>query len=686
MQLSRRFWVILSLAVGVPLGIALALALALYFTLRYQFAPAERDLQAAAALLEQVAVAPPFAAVGREDCAVRSPLRSAWFGDLHVHTALSFDAVAFGVLSTPAAAYRFAQGETMRLRRSNRSGPFPSLRLREPLDFVAVTDHAEHFGEMRRCADVESPAYDTGVCRVFRDELWLPVSDRFKPMARLMSLAAFGSNRSRRICGDSAETCLALSRDVWQRLQRAAETAYDRSSACRFTTFVAYEYSLAEQSSNLHRNVIFANATVPPLPLSAKDATRPEQLWRWLETSCNGSGTGCQALAIPHNSNWSSGRMFAPDTSGSLPERRARARLRADLEPLVEIMQAKGDSECRDGIPSVLGAADEWCDFEKLRAPSEPVEHCGEEVGKQGMLLSGCVSRWSYARYGLIEGLAEKRRLGVNPFAFGFIASTDNHNGTSGAVAEDQYYGANGSDLEIMDRMQPPLVVPGIAKGSPARYNPGGLAGVWAEENSRESLFAAMRRRETFGTSGPRIRPRFFGGWHYSASLCRREEPLEVAYRDGVPMGGTLPRRESAQAVAPMFLATALQDPAPGAAPLDRLQVIKGWVDERGQPHQKVHDIAGGDRAADVDVATCQRRGGGYQRLCAVWRDPSFNPAQRATYYLRVLESPSCRWSTHDCVALSAQGLERPATCDDPDIPKTVQERAWSSPVWYEPS
>ena len=683
---SKRFWLIALAALGSLAALALLALLAVYLVLSHQFEPAESDAEAVEAFFGRPAERPAFAAPDREPCAERHPLRRAWFGDFHVHSALSFDAVAFGVLATPEEAYRFARGEETRLTRSDRSSvPQHSLRLHEPLDFIAVTDHAEHFGEMNRCVDADSPAYDTGICRAFRGEVWLPVPERFEPMVRLMSLAAFGKRRSRQVCGDDGAACLALSEAVWQRLQRAAEAAYDRSEACQMTSWVAYEYSLSERSANLHRNVIFANATVPPAPLSAKDAPRPEALWRWLDAQCNDSGTGCAALAIPHNSNWSSGRMFAPDRDGTLDERRARAARRARIEPLVEIMQVKGDSECRSGIPSVLGDEDPWCDFEKLRAPSEPVVHCGDEVGSQGMLLAGCVSRWSYARYGLIQGLAEADQLGVNPFAFGFIAATDTHNGTGGAVREDEYFGANGTDLEVADRLQPALTVPGIAKGQPLRYNPGGLAGVWAQENNRESLFAALRRRETFGTSGPRIRPRFFGGWGLPAGLCERADMLETAYRDGVPMGGVLPRRVASAPETPNFLVTAMRDPAPDGGLLDRAQVVKGWTDERGRTHQRVYDVAGGDRTADVDLDTCRRRGDGHRQFCTVWRDPSFDPSRRAVYYLRVLENPSCRWSTRDCLALRARGETLPAACSDANIDKTIQERAWTSAIWYAP-
>ncbi len=235
--------------------------------------------------------------------------------------------------------------------------------------------------------------------------------------------------------------------------------------------------------------------------VSAHDMQEPEQLWRWLKLSCIEGGEACDVLTIPHNSNWSSGRMWYPYSYRddlSLAQQQEYAQLRNELEPLVEIMQVKGDSECRNGLSTVVGGKDELCDFEKLRAPSEPVEDCGEEYGSGNMRLVGCLSRFSYARYALSTGLSEAKKLGVNPFKLGIVAATDNHNGTPTASMERSYMGANGTDREAVNRLKGAVEVPGgIARGSPVRYNPGGLAGVWAQENSRESLFAAMRRRET---------------------------------------------------------------------------------------------------------------------------------------------------------------------------------------------
>jgi len=432
----------------------------------------------------------------------------------------------------------------------------------------------------------------------------------------------------------------------------------------------------------LHRNVIFSNAAVPPLPLSAREVKQPEKMWRWLDEYCTNSESGCDAISIPHDANWSSGRMFFPYSLQEISreDQQDRARLRAQYEVLVETMQVKGDSECRNDLSSVIGGNDELCDFEKLRAPEEKPEDCGEQMGAGGMRLAGCVSQYSYSRYALAAGLEEQKKLGVNPFKFGIVAATDSHNGTGGAVTENNYYGATGMDRSIDRRASKPFDVPGgIAKGSPVQYNPGGIAGVWAPHNTREALFASMRRRETFGTSGPRIQPRFFGGWDLPATLCDQPDMLETAYAQAVPMGGDLP---AANAGAPSFLVSATRDPNDKATPLQRLQVIKSWSDAEGKTHQAVYEVAGDpNNGAGVDTSTCERSGEGFSRLCAVWEDPEFDRASSAVYYARAVENPSCRWLAYDC--MNAEAGERPTSCDDPLYRKTIQERAWTSPIWY---
>jgi hypothetical protein len=323
------------------------------------------------------------------------------------------------------------------------------------------------------------------------------------------------------------------------------------------------------------------------------------------------------------------------------------------------------------------------CDFEKLRKPSLPFEDCGEDYGSGGMRLVGCLSRFSYARYALSAGLEEERKLGVNPFKMGIVAATDNHNGTPTSDSETHYMGANGLDRVARNRLRGEVEVPGgIAKGSPVRYGPGGVAGVWAEENSRQSIFNAMQRRETFGTSGPRIEPRFFGGWELPADLCQSDDMITNAYDSGVPMGSDLPVN-SDLARSPMFLVSAPQDPNGNL--LQRIQIVKGWVDTDGKTYQAIYDVAGdANNGASVNINTCEPQGPGYSQLCAVWQDRDFNPETSAVYYSRVVENPSCRWSTWQCNALPEE--ERPESCTNGEVPKTIQERAWTSPIWVMPS
>ncbi|MFK7731279.1 MAG: DUF3604 domain-containing protein [Pseudomonadales bacterium] len=633
---------------------------------------------------EKDAVRPDFVAVEREDCADTNPLNNAYFGALHVHTAVSSDAYGFGVSKLPDDFYNFARGGEIELRLQNETGPVPSLRLDKPLDFAAVTDHAGNMGEQALCLDPSFEGSNGLICKVLRGEWTLPVDPSLDGIVRMLALIGLQRGRPEILCGKNGDRCLQRATEMWALNQQAAERWYDRSANCEFSTFVGYEYTLATKGANLHRNIIFKNATVPPTPISARDVKQPELMWQWLDEYCRESGTGCDALSIPHNSNWSSGRMFYPYTLRDLPreEQIKQASLRAKYERLVETMQVKGDSECRNGLNSVIGGTDELCNFEKLRPPEEVFEDCGEEQGSGGMRLAGCLSQYSYSRYALAAGLEDEQKLGVNPFKFGLIAATDSHNATGGAVAENKYLGATGTDRSIARRASKPFDVPGgIAKGSPVQYNPGGIAGVYAPQNTREDLFEAMQRRETFGTSGPRIQPRFFGGWDIDEQLCEQNNMLEAAYASAVPMGSDLPNN-AGEAATPGFLLSANKDPAADATALQAIQIIKSWSDANGETHQAVYDVAGDrNNGANVDTNTCQRSGPGFTRLCAVWQDPDFNPAVSAAYYARVVENPSCRWLAYDC--MNAKADQRPESCDDPLYRKSIQERAWTSPIWY---
>ncbi|NQX87603.1 MAG: DUF3604 domain-containing protein [Halioglobus sp.] len=619
-------------------------------------------------------------------CTQQYPEKRAWFGDLHVHTAASYDASSFDVTTTVDEAYAFARGATLPMRLRNDPPDYQpvALQLSTPLDFMAVTDHAESLGETRLCYKESSAAYTTLPCRFYRGDIRLPVDERMQSLLRLASFALFGNDRSARICGEGGTLCRNEALKVWTENQRSTEAWYD---PCDFTTFHAYEYTLAKNAANLHRNVIFASSTVPQAPLSSKDAPQVEEMLAWLDAVCISGNPNCGALSIPHNSNWSSGRMWFPYSNRDIPleDQQALAALRAKTEPLAEIMQIKGDSECRNHIASVVGPTDDLCDFEKLRPASTVIEDCDEDFGSGGMMLKGCTSRYNFVRYALTAGLSEEEELGINPFKLGIIASSDSHIGATTSASEDAYPGAHGNDRDLEARLIDKITVPGdIATGSPVRFNPGGLAGIYATENTRSALFEGMQQRETFGTSGPRIAPRFFAGWQIEPNVCNRADYLSVAYRDGVPMGADLPAAPTGIQHSPVFVASASRDPLEGGNPLQRLQVIKGWIDTQGRAHQAIFDVAGDtSEAASADLANCEISGRGFSQLCATWQDPDFDPQRAAVYYLRVIETPSCRWSHQACLTLPEN--ERPDSCRDPALPRQIHERAWTSPIWYRP-
>ena len=615
----------------------------------------------------------PFYTEERVPCADRNPLRNAYYGDLHVHTRNSFDAYVWENRNDPGAAYDFARGLPIQLPPLDANGQgTQTLQLSRPLDFAAVTDHAEYLGEVASCADTEAAGYDTELCQGFRaglddavvqfgTELTAPTPERFIDL-----------------CGADGSQCTNLATSVWQRIIEAAEAAYDRTDACTFTSLVGYEWSSNTSGRNLHRNVIFRNANVPAYPTSYFEASTAHELWMALERDCV-ADDGCQVLAIPHNSNLSNGGMFAPQYPGAptVEQQAERAALRQRSEPLVELFQHKGSSECINGISGIMGQPDELCEIEQLRPLAD--NDCGDQVGFFGIINDGCVSRYDFWRGQLLGGLQEAARLGINPYRLGVIASTDTHNATPGATEEANYAGHIG----IFEATPEARLGQGFDQPSGYIGNPGGLAGVWAEENSRDGIFRALSAREAFATSGTRIAPRLFGGWDYNQNLCDDPQMLATAYERGVPMGQSLPRRPGG-ADAPRFIVSSLRDGHEDAVPLQHLQVIKGWLDSDGQAHYRVYDVAGDpDNGASVDLATCEPQGTGFDALCAVWSDPDFQPEQSAFYYARTVENPTCRWSWRDC--LSMDEVDRPATCSDPEVPQTIHEMAWTSPIWYEP-
>ena len=595
----------------------------------------------------------------------KEPEKQAYFGELHLHTSLSTDAFMNGTRKHPATAYRFAQGDPVTLQ----SGQTWALPL--PLDFVAVTDHAESFGDLRLCTTPGSAVYASEGCAAMRG------SDPVKMGGVIGSWAVDGARRNPEICGEDGRRCIDASRDTWAMVREAANRA---NRPGEFTALVGYEYSpvilTATQTSKVHRNVIFRSDEVPDRAFSSYDGTI-EALHAWLDQACVGA---CQAITIPHNSNASSSRIFwEGKNSDGTPWTQEILERRARLEPLVEIYQGKGSSECHPG----LGLTDEECEFEQW------VRNCGP--GEQ----LGCASTNDMVRDTVVRGLRVEDERGVNPFKLGFIGSTDSHLGTPGATIESDYQGQLGDPDATPERRvgeMPSVFGAGAAEDGgwgfmgPSKFSPGGLAGVWAEENTREGIWDALARREAFSTSGTRIRVRFFGSFDFPDRLHAQRDAFSVGYEKGVPMGGDL---ESAPAgAAPRFLVWAVRDLQ--SAPLQKIQIVKGWVED-GVERSVVHDVVcsdGGvhdpatrrcpDNGARVDLGSCAFDSGkGDAELAATWVDPDFDPARRAVYYARVLENPVCRWSTHDAKRIGAPLPKH--------VPPTIEERAWTSPIWYAP-
>lgn len=582
------------------------------------------------------------------------------FGDLHIHTSFSMDTIYFGGSpdSDPAAAYRFAQGDPIGIPPFDGAGnPATVLQLERPLDFAAVTDHAEYFGELRICATPDHPGYDSPECQIMRS------NDAFGAFATwFFPLTSPPEVTARFDLCDGDPDCLEVAAGVWEETRAAALAANDPTSACRFSTLVGYEWTGNTAGANLHRNVIFRTTAVPDLPVSYYDAPRAEMLHDALEQQCLEAGTGCDALVIPHNPNFSLGAMFLPTTSDGTPFDAASAARRARFEPLVEIIQHKGASECRPG----LGTTDEQCAFELLTTPSIIP------------LPPGATPPFdprSFVRNALEEGLEIEEQVGVNPFRLGFVGGTDDHNAAAGATDEATYSG----HLGALDGLLPGRLFQVFA-------NPGGLTVVWAEENRRESIFDALRRREVYATSGTRPIVRLFGGLDIPENLCGLPSFVPAGYATGVPMGGLIePHAGPHSTKIPRFAVSVLQDagtPGQPGVPLERIQIIKGWV-ENGAAKEVVHDVI---TAADAGQPA------GAPSLCTVWSDPDFDPDEPAFYYARVLEVPSPRWHTVQCAAAGID-CDQPETvpppfapCCNPDLPSHIQERAWTSPIWYAPS
>ena len=565
-----------------------------------------------------------------------NPLKNVYFGDLHIHSSLSADSYLFGNRRDLDDTYRFAKGESTTIATGE------VIELTRPLDFAAVTDHAEGFGRVLACLEPATPEIAKD-CELVNNptllsflELRANVEDR--PLVE--NLSYFGNDKG-------VERQYHF--DTWRLIKEAAERHNEPGV---FTTFAAYEYSPAMvDRGKHHRNVIFRGKSTPDYAVSAYDADSEIDLWRQLDSTCR---EGCDFLTIPHNPNKSWGLAFASETIDGIPYTRDDWLLREKFEPLVEMFQIKGNSECVIGF----GATDEECGFEQFF----PV--C--EEGQTTL----CIHPTSMVRDGLKKGLVLEEQLGFNPMKFGLMASTDTHNSNPGDAEEWDYRGSNAyMGSPATNRLQDGLRQPKVT-------NPGGLAAVWASENTRDALFDAMSRREVYATSGTRLTLRFFAGTDLPADLEETGD-LEVAYARGVPMGGTL----AAGAGAPRLFVWATQDP--DNAPLAKIQIIKGWL-ENGEAREQVFDVACADThatdtcistTAPVDLSDCSWSDtAGAPELRADWVDPDFDSAHNAFYYARVIQIPTCRWTTYDSLRL---GLAPPK-----DVPAMVTEMAWSSPIW----
>ncbi len=583
-----------------------------------------------------------------------NPERNAYFGQTHVHTSWSFDAYVFGnTIAGPEEAYKYALGQPV-----THPGGY-TVQLRRPLDFQAVTDHAEYVGTVRLANDPSS------------DISKLPIADRLRVRSKDDIQKVYLFLGQALLKNEPIKELLdpEVAGSVWKQTVAIADKYYQPG---KFTTFAGYEWTSTPNNMNLHRNVIFRDTRkVPDLPFSAVDSTHPEDLWAWMDGQRR---AGNELLAISHNANLSDGAMFPLDVDSKGRAIDATwAQDRMNNEPLSEITQLKGTSETH---PS-LSPADEFANFEVLNyllggAPRVPRIH------------------GSYIREAYQNGLGMQDARGYNPYRFGVVGASDSHD-TAVAYEASSFFGGHGLlDATPQARLSGTETA-GLAND---QVSVSGLGGVWAEENTRNSIFAAMQRKETFGTSGPRITVRMFGGWEFSSNVLDQQDWVKTGYANGVPMGGDMPPRRG---MAPTFIVWAVKDPE--EANLDRIQIVKGWA-KSGQTFEKIYDVAwSGSRQLTASASVQNVLYGGNERtlppvghtvdiknatytntigaieLKTVWTDPDFDPSLHAFYYARVLQIPTPRWSTYDAKTL---GVPPPG-----NVPATIQDRAWTSPIWY---
>jgi Protein of unknown function (DUF3604) len=585
-----------------------------------------------------------------------------FFGDTHLHTSFSMDAGAFGARLTPVDAYRFARGEEVV------SSTGQPVKLSRPLDFLVVADHSDGFGFFPQLMSGDPELLATPQGRKWYDQ----IKGGQGAAAAIDIIVSFGKGQLP--TGFPLPGTRAY-RSAWQDVIKAADSYNDPG---RFTAFIGFEWTSNSAGNNLHRNVIFredgskASLVEPYTTLKPLGSDNPEDLWKWMASTQ--AKTNSEVLAIAHNGNLSNGIMFPTVEAFGKKVDANYAQTRAKWERLYEVTQTKGTGEAHP----LLSPNDEFAGFEIWDKAN-----LDATVPKKPDML-----QFEYARAALRNGLALEDRLGTNPFKFGLIGSSDAHTGLA-AMEEDNFFGKTAPQEPSPERLTQTFV-----------HNPqtgvtimdwevsaSGFAAVWAKENTRAAIFDAMQRRETYATTGPRMVVRFFGGWDFQAADAGNRMPAAVGYAKGVPMGGDLsnaPRGKS-----PTFIAAALKDPI--GANLDRIQIIKGWVDRDGKTQERIYDVAvsgGRQIGADgrcrtpvgdtVDVADATWTNTiGAPELIAVWKDPEFDASQRAFYYARVMEIPTPRWTAYDAKRFGTQPL--------PGTAMTLQERAYTSPIWYTP-
>ncbi len=583
-----------------------------------------------------------------------------YWGDTHVHTSNSLDARAFGVTLGPEEAFRFARGEEVTATHGER------VKLSRPLDWLVIADHSDGIGAMNEIV--------AGNPTLLRDPTVRDWHNRVNAGGKT-ALAATMDVINSFALGKLPDVLMSreFTRTIWDRYLKIAEQ-YNEPG--RFTTIIGYEWTSTEKGNNLHRNVLYrdgADLARQMLPYTTMESFNPEDLWKWMERY--EEKTGGRVLALAHNGNLSNGIMFPvetnPATGKLLSETYAKERMR--WEPLYEVTQIKGDGETH----SFLSPNDEFADYETWDQANLNLS-----VVKTDEML-----QYEYAREALKNGLKLEAKLGTNPYKFGLVGSTDTH--TALATAEEEnFFGKHSGNEPNLKRAEHEIGHSGDRKYMGWDMAASGYAAVWATENTREALFDAMMRKEVYATTGPRMLVRFFGGWEFTADDAMNRLPAEVGYTKGVPMGGDL--TDAPKGKAPTFLVGAMKDPLSGN--LDRIQIVKGWLDKKGKTHEKVYDVAWSDsdtrkpgangklpavgNTVDIAKATWMNTIGDPE-LLTVWTDPDFDPKQRAVYYARVIEIPTPRWTAYDAKRF---GIKLPK-----EVEMITQERAYTSPIWYTP-